>query len=266
MWMKSIQADNFKSLIKFQLDVAPFTCLIGLNGSGKSTVLQFIDFLSQLVRRDLTQWLEERHWRANELTSRFTHKKIIWFRVSFVSEATGDQIEWSGRFNTTQLHCTGECISTAEAELLVTDCHLSIRDRRNDATNGKNSRDEPISFNYQGSVLSQLRPRGLPHSLVEFKDYIASIKSFDLLSPQYLRQRTRESTGSIGLGGQRLSAYLHELGADGREQLRKRLRKVYKHLKALDTKSLRSGWKQLLIEEGYSGGASLATASLFRSE
>lgn len=55
----------------------------------------------------------------------------------------------------------------------------------------------------------------------------------------------------IGLGGQRLSAFLHELGAEGRRKLVHRLKEVYPHLQSLDTKSLRSGWKQLEIQEWY---------------
>ena len=41
-----ITCNNFKSLVDFRLALADFTCLIGLNGSGKSTVLQFIDFVA----------------------------------------------------------------------------------------------------------------------------------------------------------------------------------------------------------------------------
>lgn len=48
--IKSIKIDNFKSLVDFKLDFAKFTCLVGLNGSGKSTVLQAMDFLSQLMQ------------------------------------------------------------------------------------------------------------------------------------------------------------------------------------------------------------------------
>jgi len=59
MRIKSIEANNFKSLVDFRIELAGFNCLIGLNGSGKSTVLQFIDFVSQLVRGDMKGWLNE---------------------------------------------------------------------------------------------------------------------------------------------------------------------------------------------------------------
>src|SRR3954465_6621616 len=99
MRIKTITANSFKSLVDFELDLAKFTCLIGLNGAGKSTVLQFIDFLAQQVRGDLKGWLEERHWRARELSSRFTLKKNIDFSVSLVSEGGEVRVRWKGRFN-----------------------------------------------------------------------------------------------------------------------------------------------------------------------
>ncbi len=253
MRIQTITAGYFKSLVDFRLDLAKFTCLIGLNGAGKSTVLQFIDFLARQVRGDLRGWLEERHWKPRDLRSRLTPRLNIVFRVSFVSQTGEDQGSWRGTFNTSHLHCTSERIETPGASLDVQNGHLRIHARADRGPNGRDAVSEPITFSYEGSVLSQLRTKALPPSLVAFKDYVASVKSLDLLSPEYLRRRTRESDGSIGLGGQRLSAFLHELGHEGRNRLWKRLRKVYPHLKGLETRPLRSGWKQLEIRESFSG-------------
>jgi len=72
--IRRIQIDNFKSLDGFSLPLvgaplANFTCLIGANGSGKTTVLQTIDFLSQLVKGRVPEWLRERGWLENDLPS-----------------------------------------------------------------------------------------------------------------------------------------------------------------------------------------------------
>jgi predicted ATPase len=80
-----------------------------------------------------------------------------------------------------------------------------------------------------------------------------SVKSLDLLSPELLRQRTRESGGSLGLGGQKLSAFLDELGTQKRRELVRRLKRVYPQLEDVHTRPLRSGWKQLEITEAYQG-------------
>ena len=84
--IEAFEASNFKSLVDFRLDLAKFNCLIGLNGSGKSTVLQFIDFVAQLVRGDMKVWLTERKWKAGDLKSKLTKKVNIDFCVRFLNE------------------------------------------------------------------------------------------------------------------------------------------------------------------------------------
>lgn len=254
MKLRTINVNNFKSLVDFKLDLAKFTCLIGLNGSGKSTVLQFIDFLSQLMRGDFKGWLSERHWRANELKSQLSKKNNVEFNV-FLTEKSGQSAEWSGSFNPhpKQFHCTHERIFVGNAFLTVDDRTLhygtGIPDHIS-AVNGKSQRQQ-IAFDYQGSILSQLRESTLPDSLIELKEFFLNVKSLDLLSPEHLRQKTRESAGSIGLGGQRLASFMHELEPQKRLRLQKQLTSVYPQLDGLGVKSLRSGWKQLEIVEKY---------------
>ncbi len=252
-----ITARNFKSLVGFDMELAKFNCLIGLNGAGKSTVLQFIDFLAQLVRGDVKGWLSERHWNPKDLHSRLSPLKNIPFVVTLVSEDGKYRGYWSASFNTTRLHCTGEIIQSRDAILRVQEGELLIGNSPDLANVDVNLR-ETIAFSYEGSVLSQLREEILPPSLIEFKRFFAGVRSLDLLSPENLRQRTRDAGDSIGRGGRRLSAFVHELGSGGREQLTSRLKKAYPHLETLGTKALRSGWKQLEIQESY-GGRKLVT-------
>jgi ABC-type branched-subunit amino acid transport system ATPase component len=264
-------------LIDFRLDLAKFTCLIGLNGAGKSTVLQFIDFLAQQVRGDIKGWLEERHWEAKDLKSQLTKKKnTIDFSVLLTHDphdpvaypGTYGAATWEATFNSVKLQCTHEKISAGygNVELLVSGGLVEIGELlqtppatvarkwsglapSSPATNG----GTPVSFKYEGSILSQLKESSLPAPLVEFKDFFLNVKSLDLLSPEYLRLRTRESGGSLGLGGQRLSAFLHELGTEKRRRLVRQLKSVYPQLKDLQTRAARSGLKQLEITEKYHG-------------
>src|SRR5713226_8735144 len=118
MRIRSMEVNNFKSLVDFHLDLAKFSCLIGLNGVGKSTVLQFIDFLAQQVRGDLQGWLDERHWRANEVLSRLTTGRTVTFRVT-VADRQDRETVWSGTFNPSRLYCTIESLKAPDAELEV---------------------------------------------------------------------------------------------------------------------------------------------------
>ncbi len=69
--IKKFYFDNFKSLVDFRLVCHPLTCLIGLNNSGKSTVLRAIDFLSSVARGGISQWLKGTDWRSRDLKPRF---------------------------------------------------------------------------------------------------------------------------------------------------------------------------------------------------
>ena len=68
---------NFKSLNEFTLDFSKFTCLIGLNSAGKSTILQSLDFISQQMKGDISGWLKSRNWEAKELKCKFINNKYI---------------------------------------------------------------------------------------------------------------------------------------------------------------------------------------------
>ena len=253
MQVRSIKVNNFKSLVGFRTDLAKFNCLIGLNGVGKSTVLRFIDFLAQQVRGDITGWLDERHWKPKELVCGLPPRAMtIDFTVKLQGTEDGELTSWEALFTPKQLHCFLEKIETPGALLTVARGRLKIVDKYD--RQGKAVLDERITFKYEGSVLSQLLTEDVPKSLVEFKEYLSTVKSLDLLSPENLRQRTRASSDSIGREGKRLSAFLHRRGARSRNQLAAELKKAYLHLETLNTKSLPYGWRKLEIEEAFNGG------------
>ena len=84
--IKSVWVDNFKSLVDFELELAKFNCVVGLNGSGKSTVLQALDFVSQLMVGDIDDWLKLRHWKSADLNSKLTKKSNIYFKDKYYKD------------------------------------------------------------------------------------------------------------------------------------------------------------------------------------
>jgi predicted ATPase len=86
--------------------------------------------------------------------------------------------------------------------------------------------------------------------LLELKRLIGSIKSMDLLSPPQMRERAR-SVEEVGPGGEGLSAFIDGMTEEKRTELVDALREVYPHLQNIETKSLRSGWKELKFKERY---------------
>ncbi len=270
MKITHIKVDNFKSLVNFNLPLAKFSCLVGLNSSGKSTVLQFFDFLSQQVKGDLSGWLKRRQWNSTDINSKLTRKQNVDFEISLSD--VGDlgidvEIKWAASFNRQTLRCTSERLEWGSDLLLKVEdgnYHIWSLDpedteisrvlnevmtvrvmRRKSVLSGQ------IPFEYQGSILSRISEAKLPHKLRKFRDFFSCINALDLLAPELLRQRTRDAENSLGIGGEKLSAFLHELGEEKQIAIQEQLGKVYPNFKSIDISSLRSGWKSLSIQEQF---------------
>ena len=55
--MKNIKIKGYKSIKDLDLDLKPINVFIGANGSGKSNFLSFFDFLKQIYRRNLQEFV-----------------------------------------------------------------------------------------------------------------------------------------------------------------------------------------------------------------
>jgi len=117
--------DNFKSLVDFGLppkddkeNLPALSCLVGLNGAGKSTILQAFDFIARLTAGRIDDWIKERRWKKSDLTSKIGKRTTIRYELA-IQSAYG-KLHWSGTFNLNTLRCTTESIySTDETYLKV---------------------------------------------------------------------------------------------------------------------------------------------------
>ncbi|WP_242467724.1 AAA family ATPase [Thiocapsa imhoffii] len=247
--LRFVYVDNFKSLVEFHLNLDAFTCLIGLNGSGKSTVIQAIDFIAQLFKGDVSGWLAQRQWKPGDLNSKLVGKSNIHV-VLEVSRGTTKFI-WVGSFNRTSMKCTGETLEIGKkVALAVSNGHCWFGDASKER---KLAEQTKIHFEYEGSILSQLKDEVLPDRLLSLKHFLQGIASLDLLAPHLLRKKTSQSLGALGMGGERLSAFLYELSTAQRQALGKQLKEAYPHVSDLVTRSLRAGWKELGVNEHFGG-------------
>jgi len=240
--IKIIRIRNFKSLGDVELQLAKFTCLIGMNGAGKSSVLQAVDFISQLMIGRVEEWLDARGWSAADLNCKVRKESNVNVAVQYIS-STGKSLEWSASFNRSMLHCTGEMIELDSQKIFrVGSQKYSVGDKP----------AQEIAFTYQGSLLSVLRDSELTPELLEFRNALQQIKSLELLSPQLLRKRARTTDKGIGTGGEKLSAFLDTLPQAARSGLIEQLQRFYPNLVDFKVSSLRSGWKKLTVMEQFS--------------
>ena len=143
--------DNFKSLVDFDLELAKFNCLIGLNGAGKSTVLQALDFVSSMISGDIIDWLERRRWHPNDLRSNLKKSPSPLIKVVVEIEINSINYQWTASFNIKELACLEETIKSKSDNKVI----FSNRKRH---YNFDSVPSTPITFEYTGSVLSQIKP------------------------------------------------------------------------------------------------------------
>lgn len=254
-----LKVNNFKSLVDFEISFEKFTCLIGLNGSGKSTLIQFVDFLSQLAIGDVDQWLEERQWKEMDVASKLVDSSVLSFSIDLLNESGTKIGVWSGDYEISKKQCVCESLSIGTTQLDHDGKFFSVRcpDELSFSLNGEpidrtsKSAGIPITFIYTGSLLSALQDNWLTPHLIDAKKFIAEIKSLDLLAPNLLRQRTRESSGSMGRGGQNLASFFFELPEEKKRAVTQQLQKAYPQLVEFKIASLQSGWKQVEVVEAY---------------
>ncbi|WP_296952587.1 AAA family ATPase [uncultured Massilia sp.] len=243
--IEKILIQNFKSLADVMLDFTKFTCFVGMNGAGKSSILQALDFVSQQMRGDISGWLEQRAWDSKDLG----HKGGAAARRSTMTTMQvhyrlrdGRQVFWVGFFHRASLQMV-----TESAELRGATQELLLR-----TVSGiyyLNGASHESTFNYQGSILSQLKDDRLPAPLLEFRNAIANIQSLELLSPALLRKRSRAQDKHIGVGGEKLAGFLDTIKGDTKEKLVVLLKTFYPSLVDFRIATAKGGWKRLIVSE-----------------
>lgn len=243
-----ISVSGFKSLADFNLNVSAgtgnFTCLVGLNGAGKSSVLQLLDFSSHLMRGDVNSWLSKRGWSASDLHSKLTNHSNIAIAIS-VRIKNGEIRSWIGSFNRSSLSCTTERVFSTPGNYL-----FNLSRGRYAVLDAQPSK---VEFNYTGSILSALKDEALHPDIIEVRNIIANIRSLELLSPHLMRYSLREAATDIGTGGEKLSPFLYSIKGKDREKITSLLREFYPSVIDFKVKQERAGWKKLSIIEEFNG-------------
>jgi predicted ATPase len=244
---------GFKSLIDFSMTLSSFNCLVGLNGAGKSTVLQAFDFLACIHQGRVSSWLESRRWQMSDLSFPGSRRQIISLQVTF-GIGTSRYI-WTANFNKAKHACTYEHISRAHAgEPWVELFEFSEGKYKYLGQDAK-----PVDFLFQGSILSGFRRGVLGLELSVVNRFLQGIRSMDLLSPHLMRQKSRASNiADIGSGGEKLSVFLHRISGSDKHALVERLKIFNSKIVDVRTTKIRGGMIKIELIESLGDGKTAA--------
>ena len=202
-----IRVKNFKSLADFDLPLELFTCLIGLNGAGKTTVLQVLDFIGHLAC-GITDF---RNWKKSDIITNGSGMRTITLQVDFLINE--EAVIWEAKYNVDKQRFTEEQIYHYDYDAKWSlNTYLQLKENKLSYDGMQQIGTKDISdYNYKGSVLSAFKFDD--PVICAVKDELQALKSLELLSPNILRQ-TSQPNDKLGIGGEGLAGFLSKLGED----------------------------------------------------
>ena len=257
--IEAVIIGNFKSLERIELQFGKFNCLVGMNGAGKSTILQALDLLTQLMHGTVDQWLEARGWASKDLYCRTGGSRAVPRGIPLTIGLRlddGRQLSWGGILS------HGNMRITAEKALLENKPIFVVLNNKYDLLGQKHE----ITQDYTGSLLASLKENLLPPELKTLRDTIRNIRSLELLSPHLLRKRSRAQDKDIGAGGEKLSGFLATLKGEQKAHLLAVLCQFYPQLRDFRVANVRGGWKRLMVTEAVQSADDPSQEKLLETE
>lgn len=252
--IRSLYIDNFKALNDFTIELKPLTVLIGTNGSGKTTILQALDLMANFTKMDMDTYLEKRSWRPSELKSKTNKKLHMTFRVIF--DMGADDIEWTFVLNPVK---TKEKINVVSEEIINTTKQkvlLSVDSKEISRFNFQQNMEEKFPpLNMTSSFLKNIdvqKDKSKFPELVALIEFMTASDSFELLSTEKMRRSSRGEADTIGMGGEKLAAFIHGLQPEQRRNLSQRLHNYIPFINEVDTEVKgRPGWVEIKVAENF---------------
>lgn len=257
--IKRLYVDNFKALNSFQIDLEQFTVIVGNNMSGKSTILQVLDFISNLTKEDFAVILERRGWKVSDIKSQLEKSQTISFSCEMelpigsksVSLCWEIQILAYAHKNTLKLD--HEVVSVYNGDAREPLLYYSSKSYHNYIQKGIGGKKVELPKLQTDSSLLKMMDFSEYPILQALKDFWKNSDSFELLSPEKMRLSSRGDVNTIGSAGEKLPSFIKSLNQEQKKQFSDKIKMVLgDRFVHVDTKTKgKPGWTQLIAEEKY---------------
>lgn len=247
-----IEIDSFKAFEHAEVTLRPFTLVAGPNGTGKTSVLQAIEFLGAMTRDSLKDALDYRHWDYADLPRLHAPTKEFGFTAHITLDDA--EIEWELRF--------GKRRSPGVAsELVRRDGSDLLRRRGRRMQRLDESRDEweTVTQTLTSSWLSTVtrEDRGRYPALLGLANWARNVRRYVALAPESLREPSRRTEDGMGASGEHLAGFLRFLRdrrPDRFGAVVERVKTYYPELADIHVKGGAYGWNRIEILEDWQSG------------
>lgn len=236
-----IHIKNFKSFADFSIDgMGSRVYLIGLNGAGKTTFLQVLEFMSALMRGNGRDWrIGDHPVSLKDVLSAGCPRKTIELEATIQLE--NGEYRW-------EIACNAqEGIVTSEKILLDGNELLSYREKFLHVHGQKSG----IPLTLSGSALSAYEGN---EALNRLRRCIAGIRGIGVLNPMSIAAPGRDASGKVDIDedGRNLPVVLGRLDSEQRQEYETNLKRFYGSTHGLPEIQIRRsqyGWRRLVFTE-----------------
>ncbi len=253
---KKLNVDNFKSLVNFSIDFSPMSVIIGNNATGKSSVLQAIDFLCSSVKEDFGIMLERRNWTAENIKSKLINSNRIHFDSNVLLHSDEGDLSYDWRM-VLSIYTGKNEVSLLSESLVCNGEELLVYQKGKDGLikdEDQNINILPKALVIHSSVLRMLnRDEKLDFRIRRFVDFLEKSASFEMLSPNEMRFSSRGVKKSIGMSGKNLPSFIKHMTSEQKKSFMNKLTVLLgDRISGVDAKTQgKPGWTQIDSVEKY---------------
>lgn len=259
--IKTFNVDNFKSLNNLSINLQPMTVIVGNNATGKSSILQAIDFVCGCVNDDFSVLLERRGWTVDNIRSKFIRSGTA--RISFgvevaLEEPVNTTLKWGmvlqPNVAKNQLHLVSE-------EIVDLDTKETLVQYKASAGGWIKGDKEDLSimpnFVITSSCLKVIQHlHGVDSRLNRLVDFFDNSESFEMLAPDNMRLSSRGVVKNIGETGKNLPSFIRQMSAEQKNNFMSKLKRIMGARISDVSASVKGkpGWTLINVKEHYDTG------------
>jgi ABC-type branched-subunit amino acid transport system ATPase component len=235
--------------------------LIGMNGSGKTSVLQALGFIREFAEGNAEKFFDDRGWLKREVKTQIRDSSTL-IRVDLLLSSEDDEkFLWQFNWGLNSGRTVRETIWVLEKDADTPKRIINFTNRALDT--GEDDKELSVrGVELKGSVLSLIRTR--THSADRVRrlaEWATGITSLELLSPTAMRGGARGLHHDIGNRGEHLSSFLAGMDSSAKSRIVDRLSEFYP-LERIETTRKRAGWVDLQVAESFKGVGNIGATHL----
>ncbi len=240
--IKRIKVNNFKSLDGVEIcDMPRFLCLIGVNGSGKTTFVELLTFIRALVRGEVDKWaIGGKSCEPKALAYAGGSRRNLEISMDFSLQGELGTYTWDITYNLYDSQLIREQISDnlAGASVLRFEYgKLSLQGV--DSNIEVMPRSSVISLPLNNELLKRIRGE------------LSSFAGVGVLDPVAIADTARVVKGEMKIeeNGHKLPAFVSQLSADKQREYSELIQRFYSDFDGVSVKGSKFGWKRIVFSE-----------------